>query len=313
MFMKKAHRIGIVGLGKIAQAEHLPAIYSNPDFELAFVVDRNVEIDLKIPVFKSLSDALKSGIAFDAISICTSPQVRYELYEQLLEQPCAILLEKPAAANYSLAKQIKQHALSRNQCLFAAWHSRFAACAHVAVEWARHHKIKFGEIIWCENPAKWHPGQEWIWREGGFGVFDPGMNALSLLTQIVPVPWSLTSAELEIPRNAETPSRAIFVLENDRTEVTARFEFHDHENESWTIRLMADDGSTMELLDGGAGLRLDGAPVDAGCSRGEYDRVYQRFSELIARKESDCDLQPLAIIEDVLSSAQVSRTVAVNR
>ena len=34
--------------------------------------------------------------------------------------------------------------------------------------------------------ARWHPGQEWIWQAGGFGVFDPGINALSIVTRILP-------------------------------------------------------------------------------------------------------------------------------
>ena len=51
--MDKRIRIGVVGLGKIAQAEHLPAIARNPDFELAFVVDRAVRLDLAVPSFSS--------------------------------------------------------------------------------------------------------------------------------------------------------------------------------------------------------------------------------------------------------------------
>jgi hypothetical protein len=42
------------------------------------------------------------------------------------------------------------------------------------------------EIVWHEDVRKWHPGQQWIWEPGGFGVFDPGINALSIATRIFP-------------------------------------------------------------------------------------------------------------------------------
>ena len=229
--MNKPIRIGVVGLGKIAQAQHLPEIAANENFELAFVVDRAVELDLDVPSFKSLSDALNADMPFDAISVCTSPQVRYELCELLFETDAAILLEKPAASNYALARDIEKRARDMNQCLFATWHSRFAPHIQAATEWVAENELQSGQITWRENVRKWHPGQDWIWRDGGFGVFDPGMNALSILTQIVPVHWSLGSAELQIPNNVETPNRATFTLKHRHIEVGAHFEFHERSEE----------------------------------------------------------------------------------
>jgi D-galactose 1-dehydrogenase len=306
--MKKPIRIGVVGLGKIARAEHLPAIANNPDFELAFLVDRAVELDLGVPSHQSLFDALESDVEFDAIAICTSPQVRYELCELLFQKNCAVLLEKPAAASYALAKKIEQHARALDMCLFATWHSRFAPHVQEAKEWAARQEIVSGQITWRENVEKWHPGQDWIWREGGFGVFDPGMNALSLLTQIVPAPWSLGQAELKIPTNVQTPSCARFTLNHRSTEVRAHFEFHDRQDDDWTIRLVAENGGTLELFDGGAGLRIDGAPVAAESDYGEYEMIYKRFSKLISSHQVDCDLTPLRIIEEILTSADTRQT-----
>ena len=51
----------------------------------------------------------------------------------------------------------------------------------------RHH-VNFLKVTWKEDVRKWHPGQEWIWQPGGFGVFDPGINALSIVTKILPEP-----------------------------------------------------------------------------------------------------------------------------
>ena len=40
-------------------------------------------------------------------------------------------------------------------------------------------------IDWRESVRKWHPGQEWVWEPGGFGVCDPGINAMSIFTEIM--------------------------------------------------------------------------------------------------------------------------------
>jgi hypothetical protein len=49
-------------------------------------------------------------------------------------------------------------------------------------------------IEWREDVRVWHPGQTWIWEPGGFGVSDPGINALSVATRILPRPFFLTNA-----------------------------------------------------------------------------------------------------------------------
>src|SRR3546814_1603945 len=50
-------------------------------------------------------------------------------------------------------------------------------------------------ITWIEDVRKWHPGQDWIWKPGGFGVFDPGINALSLASLLFPGPLTVRSEE----------------------------------------------------------------------------------------------------------------------
>ena len=54
----------------------------------------------------------------------------------------------------------------------------------------------------------WHPGQRWIWQPGGLGVFDPGINALSILTHLIPGVYRLSAADLSYPANCHTPIAA---------------------------------------------------------------------------------------------------------
>jgi predicted dehydrogenase len=78
--------------------------------------------------------------------------------------------------------------------LFASWHSRFAAGVPAAKAWLATHDIRAVDIQWREDVRRWHPGQTWIWEAGGLGVFDPGINALSILTEIMPREVFVTDA-----------------------------------------------------------------------------------------------------------------------
>lgn len=49
-------------------------------------------------------------------------------------------------------------------------------------------RIASARNTWKESIRRWHPGQEWILAAGGFGVFDPGITALSILTAVLPEP-----------------------------------------------------------------------------------------------------------------------------
>jgi len=84
--------------------------------------------------------------------------------------------------------------------LFATWHSRMAKGVAAAKAWHSGRKVVRGHITWREDVRQWHPGQDW--------VFEPGTNALSVLTGILPAPLHLTAATLKFPANRDTPIAA---------------------------------------------------------------------------------------------------------
>ena len=119
---------------------------------------------------------------------------------------------------------------------------------------------RFGSITvtWKEDVRIWHPGQTWIWTAGGLGVFDPGINALSILTRIVPRPLVLKSAELSYPRNSATPIAAnLSLTDSYGTPVRAEFDFLQTGPQTWNIDVDTDCGRS--------------APVD-----GRQDADYRR-------------------------------------
>ena len=92
------------------------------------------------------------------------------------------MLEKPPGATLSEVQALVELAERQNVALFASWHSREAAAVESARHWLGSRHLRKVRVSWKEDVRVWHPGQTWIWKAGGFGVFDPGINALSILT-----------------------------------------------------------------------------------------------------------------------------------
>ena len=102
-----AHQIGIIGLGKIAQDQHLPVIKANPDFALLAVSStRGLSHEDAKYTFQDYRELLKLP-ELDAVSICTPPQVRHEIAREALLAGKNVLLEKPPAATLSELEDLK--------------------------------------------------------------------------------------------------------------------------------------------------------------------------------------------------------------
>jgi hypothetical protein len=156
---------------------------------------------------------------------------------------------------------------------------------------------------------KWHPGQDWIWEPGGFGVFDPGINAFSTATAIMPQPLFVKSADLQVPENAQTPIAAEVSFGDG---LSASLDWRRSEGEEWTIAVETDDGLAVTLEKGGAELIVNGA-LQPSHGMGEYPSIYTRFVDLIDNRRSDIDLAPLRLVADCLLVGRTHRIEAVER
>jgi predicted dehydrogenase len=291
-------RVGLVGIGKIARDQHIPALQANPRFDLAACASRNVRLD-GVPSFPDLDAMLAAVPDLHCISICTPPQAHFDAALMALRAGKHVMLEKPPAATTRQIALLADEAARRGQTLFQTWHSRFAAGVDAAREFLRTRKLTNGRIIWKEDVHHWHPGQRWIWEPGGFGVFDPGINALAVLTEILAKDVCVESALLEFPENQHSPIAAqLRMRTEDSVQITAEFDFRQRGEQSWDIELTTTTGS-LKLARGGAELSIDGKAVIADASMaGEYPRLYQRFAALCEAGESEVDWRPFQLVAD---------------
>lgn len=288
-------RLGLVGYGKIAQDQHVPAIRANPQFELVAVATLGAHCP-DVQNFGSLTELLAKGPQVDAIAFCTPPQGRFALVQEALKAGKHVLVEKPPCSTLGEAMALIDEVERAGVSGLFAWHSRFAPGVLNARAWLEGQQLKQVRIEWKEQVRKWHPGQAWIWQAGGLGVFDPGINALSIVTDLLPDALFVDAAALSVPSNCQSPIAASLNLRGGQVPVTAEFDFDHSVNELWRIELQSDDG-VLRLDSGGALVSLDGVAQKVS-EEGEYPAMYRHFASLIAKGRSDLDLQPLRIVAD---------------
>lgn len=289
--------IALAGIGKIALDQHVPALAASPDWRLAATVSRSGRVD-GVDGFSSIADMLSARPEITTVSLALPPVPRFAMAQAVLNAGRHLMLEKPPGATVAEVHALADLAAAKGVTLFATWHSREAAAVQAARRWLAGRVVRSGRIIWREDVRKWHPGQDWIFEAGGMGVFDPGINALSILTEILPMPVHVTGAELDFPENRQAPIAARLQFAQG---ITADFDFRQEGPQTWDMEFDT-DGGHLALRLGGNLLEIDGEPAGGENSIvGEYPALYAHMAELVRRGASDVDLRPMVLVADAFT------------
>ncbi|MFN5998946.1 MAG: Gfo/Idh/MocA family protein [Paracoccaceae bacterium] len=290
-------KVALVGIGKIALDQHVPALNASPDWVLAATVSRKGSVS-GVPAFTDFATFLAERPDVPVVSLCMPPVPRYDYAEAALLAGRHVMLEKPPGATLAEVHALEAMAHAKGLTLYATWHSRMAHAVAPAKAWLADKTVQKAHITWREDVRKWHPGQDWVFEPGGMGVFDPGINALSILTEILPKPVHLTRAKLEFPANRQTPIAAQLTFSGN---VTADFDWRQEGPQTWDITVQTDRG-TLALRLGGNVLEIDVRPtVGENSIMGEYPALYARMAKLVRDGTSDVDLAPMVHVADALT------------
>jgi D-galactose 1-dehydrogenase len=295
----KPVRIAILGYGKIAQDQHVPSIQGNSRFELVATSSRSGQGVAQC--FTDWRELIRSVDGLEAVAITTPPGPRFDIARECVAAGLHCLLEKPPTAGLAEIAALDCLAQAQGVTIFTTWHAQHHLTVDAAAKALAGKRVKSLEIHWHEDVHKWHPGQQWIWEPGGFGVFDPGINALSITTKIFPGDLFVKSAELQVPENAQTPIAADILFSSPEADgpLHASLDWRRSEGEEWTITIETSDGSTVRLEDGGSKLILNGEEHrDDG--PGEYPDIYRVFADLIDERRSLVDVAPFRLVADSL-------------
>jgi D-galactose 1-dehydrogenase len=289
--------IALIGIGKIALDQHVPALAASPDWELAATVSRSGTV-AGVQSYTDFAEMLAKNPDIGTVSLCMPPVPRFDYAHAALMAGRNVMLEKPPGASLAEVYALQRLAQDKGLTLFATWHSRMAHAVAPAKAWLADTAITRAHITWREDVRKWHPGQDWVFQAGGMGVFDPGINALSILTEILPRPVHMRAAELTFPSNCQTPIAASLTFSGN---VSADFDWRQEGPQTWDIAIDTPKGQ-LYLRMGGNVLEIDGK-VQAGENSimGEYPALYARMAKLVKTGASDVDLAPMIHVADALT------------
>ena len=295
----KPIKIAIIGYGKIAEDQHVPSIQANPRFELVATSSRSGQGVAR--TFTDWRELIRSVEGLQAVAITTPPEPRFEIARECLGAGLHCLLEKPPSAGLAEIADLDCFAQAQGLTLFTTWHAQHNTAVDAAAKALAGKRIKSMEIHWHEDVHKWHPGQQWIWQPGGFGVFDPGINALSIATKIFPGGLFVKSADLAVPENAQTPIAADIIFSSPAADgqLHASFDWRRSQGEEWTITIETRDGDKVRLEDGGAKLLVKGVEQPT-TGLGEYPDIYRVFVDLLDERRSLVDVAPFRLVADSL-------------
>lgn len=300
---KNSHKrsVALVGVGKIARDQHLPALQDHPNFQLDALVSLD-DCGIDLPTFRSVDEMASAMPEIQAVSICTPPDCRLDIVAQALAANLHVMLEKPTAATVAKAMAMEAMARGRPETIFASWHSRHAPGVEVLKQWLMQQSVSQVEVIWKEDIRVWHPGQEWIFSSG-YGVFDPAINAFSILTEILDEDFFFAKGDIVVPKNKAAPISADlryrFPDRSGGIHFDLDFDYQGATPE-WTIHVTCENGLEAKLQDGGASLILP-SEFEAPEETGEYHSLYSKFDALITRGASDFDIAPMFQVFDAMA------------
>ena len=181
-------------------------------------------------------------------------RVRYEIAHLALVRGKHVLLEKPPCPPLVQLEHLIGLAQGRGRkMLYQSWHSQHARALPLLERTLSDRRLERVRITWKEGCAAVASGQDWLWEAGGYGVLDAGgINALSILTRVIPEPLLARSARFYVPANCATPITAELALATPSgVSIEAALDFCHAGTPIWEIAFATDRGLGT-LADGGA-------------------------------------------------------------
>lgn len=291
-------KIALVGLNKTALHQHLPTLEQNKYFELAATINCAETLN-GIDNFNSLEDMIANRPDIHSISVCVPPKTQFETAKTALNAGLNVILEKPHGSTLTEMQSLSDIA-SLNSCsLFTMWRYKFAAGVAVAKEKLKSENILAIKVTCKEDSRKLPPEHDWIWRPGGLGVFDRGINAISLLTEILPEKFYLSVGVLHASENLpQIPFAAdLYFKTTSGVNASMLFEISQNNQDIWEIEIETDQGKLV-FSDRGDTVRLNGIALPSTDNGSLHDQFYDQFYTLLNSNSSEVDSTPITHVAD---------------
>ena len=294
-------RIAGIGLVGIAGEENLAAILASKDFELAALVASDPADAPSVPVFATTEELYAQRPDLDVLSVGVPPVTTHAFLQGALAAGKHVLMQNPVQVSLSEYEHLRLQAQHQQLVLFQGWHSRQYGSIAEAKAFLAEHGVSDVHVDWQENVRRNRPGDEQVWQPGGWGVCASGLDALAILTEIMPFPVFVDQSRLTYPANRQGPVRVEVGLMSNQVEtgtMSCVFDWLSTDEEKQSLSFTTNTGRDVVLDRGGKRLVIDGTAVREQPGSG-YDALYARFADLLARNESDVDDAPFHLMCDI--------------
>ncbi len=247
-------KIGIVGLGWIAQVFHLPILTKMTDVEVTCVCDRDKNraraLAEKYGIKRFYSDYAEMLATEDlhAIDICTSTDAHKDVAIASLETKRDVFVEKPIARKYEEALAIAESMKKNKRKLMVGMNHRFRPDTMMLRSFIENNelgKIFYSKAGWLRKPAS--EGTWLLQKEmSGGGVFlDMGIVMLDLALWMSGYPEisRVNATNYTHKTKVEDSSIALITMKNGST-ITIEVSWNFHiESELYYCNIYGEQGS----------------------------------------------------------------------
>ncbi|MFQ6102843.1 MAG: Gfo/Idh/MocA family protein [Candidatus Glassbacteria bacterium] len=192
-------RIGLVGVGAIAQVAHLPAYDKIQGIEVTALCDRDEEKTSVVAgrygirkVYTRYEDLLGDP-EIDAVDVCIPNYLHYDVVTQAVERGKDVICEKPLSLNSNEAKRIVNLVEKHNRKLLVAFNNRFrldTSIIKARIEQGELGKIMYLKTGWLKKKFSLFR-QPWAFSrmEAGGGAFiDMGIHLIDVCLWLLGYP-----------------------------------------------------------------------------------------------------------------------------
>ncbi|MBI5396308.1 MAG: Gfo/Idh/MocA family oxidoreductase [Verrucomicrobia bacterium] len=183
-------RIGVVGLGQIAQTRHLPALQASSRCQVVAVADadtdraRSVADRFHVPQTFSCAEDLLAGVEVDIVAVCVPPALHTAITLAALRADKHVFLEKPLVLTHEDCEALSVAASTARGKLMVGFNLRWHRLLQRARSWIRQGSL--GQIMAAQSVFTVRQSRRSAsdWRaaaqQGGDPVFDLGTHHFDL-------------------------------------------------------------------------------------------------------------------------------------
>lgn len=130
--MTSPFRVGLVGLGEVAQLMHLPLLADDPRFAIAAVTDISPSLidyvarRYAVPTRHETAEALIADPALDAVFILTPDHLHADLLASAIRSGKHVFIEKPACLTAAQLEPLLSTPRGEGQVVFVGYMRRFS-------------------------------------------------------------------------------------------------------------------------------------------------------------------------------------------